>query len=213
MKYPASPECSQPCFKSAAEASSFLQYPKTCWVPHHDLAAARLTCARPNLRFGGHRRVRSAGLDLALVGQSIGSQQLSLAVQGGQRHAHRVEQLEGVGAKRRPADGRRAQPREAQPVPQRAEQEQQGRSACPVRARQAPPSFRARTGAASTGRLHHAHALALRRGQAVRLLHHSELPRAYGMFASDASCSTTRAQRGGTFVTRRITRGVVRGRP
>jgi hypothetical protein len=78
----------------------------------------------------------------------------------------------------------------------------------PASTRPRPPSLR--QGAGDPAARDHAllPALALRRGQALCLLDHGELPR--GLRASTpatASCSTTRARRGETFVTRKITRG------
>ena len=53
----------------------------------------------------------------------IGAERLGLAIELAHRHAHREEEAEGVGPERGTTGRRRAQPREAQPVAQRAEQQ------------------------------------------------------------------------------------------
>ena len=58
--------------------------------------------------------------------QRVGPEQLGLAVKRAQRHAHRLEELEGVGAERGAAGRGRAQPREAEPVAERAKQHHVG---------------------------------------------------------------------------------------
>ena len=62
-------------------------------------------------------------IDVAGAMQRVGAEQLGLAVELAQRHAERAEEAEGVGPERRAAGRRRAQPREAEPVAQRAEQQ------------------------------------------------------------------------------------------
>ena len=95
-----------------------------------------------------------SGSTLPVGMQRVGAEQLGLAVERAQRHAHRLEELEGVGAERRAAGRGRAQPREAEPVAQRAEQQHVGdsRALALVRARQARSSCRDRTAAASAAR-------------------------------------------------------------
>ena len=55
--------------------------------------------------------------------QGVGAEQFGLAVQRAQRHAHRLEELEGVGTERGAPGRGRAQAREAETVAQRAEQD------------------------------------------------------------------------------------------
>ena len=74
----------------------------------------------------GHRHARGVGVDLVGGMQRVGAEQFGLAVERAQRHAHGLEELEGVGAERGTAGRRRAQPGEAEPVAQRAEQQHVG---------------------------------------------------------------------------------------
>ena len=69
----------------------------------------------------GHRDARGVGIDFVRWMQRVGAEQFSLAVERPQRHAHRLEELEGIGTERRAAGCRRAQPREPEAVAQRAE--------------------------------------------------------------------------------------------
>ena len=92
-------------------------------MTHHDLAdAVDIRIVDADLDVVGHRHARGVGVDLAERMQGVGAQQFGLAVQRAQRHAHGLEELEGVGTECRAAGRRRAQPGKAEAVAQRAEQ-------------------------------------------------------------------------------------------
>ena len=78
-------------------------------------------------------------IDVVAAMQRVGADQLGLAVELAQRHAERAEEAEGIGPQRRAAGRRRAQPREAEAVAQRAEQQQVAATDRRARAR-APPA-------------------------------------------------------------------------
>ena len=77
----------------------------------------------------------------------VGAERLGLAVELAQRHAHGLEEAEGVGTQRRAAGRRRAQPGEAEPVAQRPEQQRvaPARSGARASAHRGPSASRGRT--------------------------------------------------------------------
>ena len=93
-------------------------------MAHHDFAdAVDIRIVDANLDIGRHRHARRIRIDLAEGVQRVGAEHFGLAVQRAQRHAHRPEELEGIRPERGAAGRGRAQPREAEPVAQRAEQQ------------------------------------------------------------------------------------------
>ncbi len=98
-------------------------------MPHHDLAdAVDVGIVDADLDAVGHRHAGRVGIDLALGMQRVGAQQFGLAVERAQRHAHGLEELEGIRAERRAAGRGRAQAGEAEAVAQRAEQDRVGKA-------------------------------------------------------------------------------------
>ena len=77
----------------------------------------------PDFDAVGHGDARGVGIDGIFRVQRVGAERLGLAIKRAQGHAHGAEELERVGAERRAAGCGRAQPREAEPVAQCAEQE------------------------------------------------------------------------------------------
>ena len=93
-------------------------------MAHHDLAdAVDIRIVDADFDVVGHRHAGGVGIDLAERMQRVGAEQFGLAVQRAQRHAHGLEELEGVRSQRSAAGRRRTQPRKAEPVAQRAEQQ------------------------------------------------------------------------------------------
>ena len=96
-------------------------------MAHHDLAdAVDIGIVDADFDVVGHRHAGGVGIDLAERMQRVGAEQFGLAVQRAQRHAHGLEEFEGIRAERRAAGRRRTQPREAEAVAQRAEQQHVG---------------------------------------------------------------------------------------
>ena len=109
-------------------------------MAHHDLAdAVNVRIVDADFDAVGHRHARGVGIGLALGVKGVGAERFGLAVQRAQRHAHGLEELEGIGAERRAAGRGRAQPGEAEAVAQRAEQQHVGkRRMLAVRQRRQP---------------------------------------------------------------------------
>ena len=98
-------------------------------MPHHDLAdAVNVGIVDADFDAVGHRHAGRVGIDLALGMQRVGPQQLGLAVERAQRHAHGLEELEGLGPECRAAGCGRTQAGEAEAVAQRAEQDRVGKA-------------------------------------------------------------------------------------
>ena len=93
-------------------------------MTHHDFAdAVDIGVVDADLDVVGHRHAGGIRIDLAERMQRVGAEQFGLAIEGAQRHAHGPEEFEGIRPERGAAGRGRAQPREAEPVAQRAEQE------------------------------------------------------------------------------------------
>ena len=124
-------------------------------VAHHDFADAMdVRIVDADFDVVGHRHARGIGIDLAARMQRVGAEQFGLAVQRAQRHAHGLEEFEGLGPERRTAGRGRSQPGKTEPVAQRAKQERVGdhRMLALRQRRQARSSCRAHRGFASAAR-------------------------------------------------------------
>ena len=93
-------------------------------MAHHDFAdAVDVGVVDADLDIVGHRHAGRIRIDLAEGVQRVGPEHFGLAVERAQRHAHGPEELERIRPERGAAGRGRAQPREAEPVAQRAEQQ------------------------------------------------------------------------------------------